>query len=157
MVDVNQIRANAPGFDPRLFLRDEELDYGIALLLAGERALMKAAGDIARDFSLPVLAARVLVTVRFQPGQTVNALREQLDATTPTFARIIADLEKRGLIERRQSAQGDRRTRQLFLSFEGKRVTDPATIAMRDRLRQAYRSAGSGAVGGVRMVLEALL
>ena len=156
MVDVNQIRANAPGFDPRLFLRDEELDYGIALLLAGERALMKAAGEIARDFSLPALAARVLITVRFQPGQTVNTLRDQLDATTPTFARIIADLEKRGLIERRQSAQGDRRTRQLFLSLEGKRVTDPATIAMRDRLRQAYRAAGSGAVGGARTVLEAL-
>lgn len=157
MVDVNQIRANAPGFDPRLFLRDEELDYGIALLLAGERALMKAAGDIARDFSLPNLAARVLITVRFQPGQTVNTLRDQLDATTPTFARIIADLEKRGLIERRQSAQGDRRTRQLFLSHEGKRVTDPATIAMRDRLRQAYRAVGSGAVGGARSVLEALV
>ena len=117
---------------------------------------MKASGEIARDFSLPALAARVLITVRFQPGQTVNTLREQLDATTPTFARIIADLEKRGLIERRQSAQGDRRTRQLFLSHEGKRVTDPATIAMRDRLRQAYRTAGSGAVGGARTVLEAL-
>lgn len=157
MVDVNQIRANAPGFDPRLFLRDEELDYGIALLLAGERALMKASGEIARDFSLPNLAARVLITVRFQPGQTVNTLRDQLDATTPTFARIIADLEKRGLLERRQSAEGDRRTRKLFLSLEGKRVTDPATIAMRDRLRQAYRAAGSGAVGGARSVLEALI
>ena len=157
MVDVNQIRANAPGFAPRLFLRDEELDYGIALLLAGERALMKASGEIARDFSLPSLAARVLITVRFQPGQSVNTLREQLDATTPTFARIIADLEKRGLLERRQSAQGDRRTRKLFLSHEGKRVTDPATIAMRDRLRQAYRTAGSGAVGGARSVLEALI
>ena len=156
MVDVNQIRANAPGFDPRLFLRDEELDYGIALLLAGERALMKAAGEIARDFSLPALAARVLITVRFQPGQSVNVLRDQLDATTPTFARIIADLEKRGLIERRQSPHGDRRTRQLYLSHEGKRLTDPATIAMRDRLRLAYRAAGSGAVAGARSVLEAL-
>ena len=157
MVNVNQIRANAPGFDPRLFLRDEELDYGIALLLAGERALMKAAGEIARSFDMPILAARTLITMRFQPGETVNRLRSQLDATTPTFARIIADLEKQGLIERRQSEQGDRRTRQLFLSHEGKRVTDPAAIEMRNRLRQAYRTAGSGAVGGVRAVLEALL
>ena len=157
MVNVNQIRANAPGFDPRLFLRDEELDYGIALLLAGERALMKAAGEIARTFDMPTLAARTLITMRFQPGETVNHLRTQLDATTPTFARIIADLEKQGLIERRQSEQGDRRTRQLFLSHEGKRVTDPAAIDMRNRLRQAYRAAGSGAVGGVRAVLEALL
>ncbi len=157
MVNVNQIRANAPGFDPRLFLRDEELDYGIALLLAGERALMKAASEISRDFELPQLAARVLITIRFQPGQTVTGLREQLDATTPTLARILGDLDERDLIERRQSTQGDRRTRHLFLSHEGKRVTDPATLAMRDQLRAAYRAAGSGAVSGVRAVLEALI
>jgi len=157
MVNVNQIRANAPGFDPRLFLRDEELDYGIALLLASERALMKATRDIARDFEMPILAAHTLLTIRFQPGHSVNQLCEQLDATTPTFARIIADLEKRGLIERRKSDSGDRRVRLLYLSHQGKRVTDPATIEMRDKLRKAYRSAGSGAVGGVRSVLEALL
>ncbi|MCR9268515.1 MAG: MarR family winged helix-turn-helix transcriptional regulator [Hyphomonadaceae bacterium] len=157
MVNVNQIRANAPGFDPRLFLRDEELDYGIALLLAGERVLMKAAREIAGDHAMPMLAARTLITIRFQPGQSVNQLRDQMDATTPTFARIIADLDRLGLVERRRTEQGDRRTRQLYLSHEGKRLTDPATIAMRDRLRRAYRAAGSGAVGGARTVLEALL
>lgn len=157
MVIVNQIRANAPGFDPRLFLRDEELDYGIALLLASERALMTATREIADDFKMPTLAARTLLTIRFQPGHSVNHVCEQLDATTPTFARIIADLEKRDLIERRKSESGDRRVRLLFLTHEGKRVTDPATIAMRDKLRKAYRAAGSGAVSGVRSVLEALL
>ena len=157
MVNVNHIRANAPGFDPRLFLRDEELDYGIALLLAGERTLMKAAAEIADAFELPQLAARVLITIRFQPGQTVTQLREQLHATTPTLARILSDLDRRGLIERRRSEIGDRRTRCLFLSHEGKRVTDPATLSMRAHLRAAYRSAGSGAVSGVRAVLEALI
>lgn len=157
MVDVNQIRANAPGFDPRLFLRDEELDYGIALLLAGERALMKAASEIARDFELPPLAARVMITIRFQPGQTVTALRDNLDTTTPTLARILGDLDERGLIERQRSEQGDRRTRLIHLSHEGKRMTDPATLQMRDQVRRAYRAAGASAVGGVRAVLEALL
>ncbi|MEL7040022.1 MAG: helix-turn-helix domain-containing protein [Pseudomonadota bacterium] len=157
MVNVNQLRANAPGFDPRLFLKDEELDYGIALLLAGERALMKAAGEIASDMDMPALSARTLIAIRFQPGESVNQLRDQLNATTPTFARIIADLDQRGLVERRRSERGDRRTRRLYLSHEGKRVTDAATIAMRDRLRQAYRAAGSSAVGGARLVLEALL
>ena len=157
MVNVNQIRANAPGFDPRLFLRDEELDYGIALLLASERALMKAAREIASDFEMPILAAQTLLTIRFQPGPSVTQLCEQLDSTTPTFARIVGDLEKRGFIERRKSETGDRRVRLLFLTHEGKRVTDPATLAMRDKLRKAYRTAGAGAVGGVRSVLEALL
>lgn len=157
MVNVNQIRTNAPGFDPRLFLRDEELDYGIALLLASERALMSATREIAHDFQIPLLAARILLTIRFQPGHAVNQLCEQLDSTTPTFARLIGELEKRGFIERRKSASGDQRVRYLYLSHEGKRVTDPATLAMRDKLRKAYRTAGSGAVGGVRSVLEALL
>lgn len=118
---------------------------------------MRAASEISRAFALPLLAARVLITIRFQPGQTVNQLREQLDATTPTFARIIADLERRALIERRRAVTGDRRTRQLFLSHEGQRLTDPATLAMRDQLRKAYSAAGPSAVGGARRVLEALL
>jgi len=118
---------------------------------------MKATREIARDFEMPLLAAQTLLTIRFQPGHSVTQLCDQLDATTPTFARIIADLEKRDFIERRQSVSGDRRVRNLYLTHEGKRVTDPATLTMRDKLRKAYRAAGSGAVGGVRSVLEALL
>ncbi|MDJ0921154.1 MAG: MarR family transcriptional regulator [Henriciella sp.] len=155
MVDVNQNRASPPGFDPRLFLRDEELDYGISLMLTAERVLMKQAGHIAEAHNMPPLAARVLIAIRFLPGQSVKALRTQLDATTPTLARILGDLDKRGLIERRKSGR-DARARMLYLTEEGKRLTDPATIAMRDTLRLAYRRAGATAVAGARQVLEAL-
>ncbi len=155
MADVNRNRGPAPGFDPRLFLRDEELDYGIALLLASERILMKQAGDLANAKAMPPLAARILITIRFQPGQSVSALRQQLDATVPTLARIIGDLDQRGLIDRRKS-QSDGRQRALYLTHEGKQLTDPATIAMRDALRGAYRRAGANAVAGARAVLEAL-
>lgn len=155
MPDVNQMRANAPGFDPRLFLRDEELDYGIALVLAGERALLKGAADIAGDNDMPQLAARTLIALRFQPGQTVKDLREQLGSTVPTFARIVGDLSQRGLIDR-QKSERDGRARKLYLTTEGKRVTDPAAITMRTVLRDAYRKAGANAVAGARAVLEAL-
>ncbi|MEO0549419.1 MAG: MarR family transcriptional regulator [Pseudomonadota bacterium] len=155
MADVNHNRTNPPGFDPRLFLRDEELDYGISLMLTAERVLMKQAGHIAQKHAMPPLAARVLISIRFLPGQTVKALREQLDATTPTLARILGDLGKRGLIDR-QPSKTDARARALFLTEEGKRLTDPATIAMRDTLRLAYRRAGASAVAGARSVLEAL-
>ena len=155
MPDVNQMRRNAPGFDPRLFLRDDELDYGIALVIAGERALMTGVSDIARSLSIPELAARTLIVLRFQKSQTVTGLKEQLGATTPTFARIIGDLSKRGLIDRSKS-EVDGRMRVLSLSTEGKRVTDPATLLMRGALRDAYRKAGASAVAGARSVLEAL-
>ena len=72
MPDVNQMRANAPGFDPRLFLRDEELDYGIALVLAGERALLKGAADIAGDYtdSAEVIADTTARYRRILPGSS---------------------------------------------------------------------------------------
>ena len=155
MHDVNQNRGSAQQFDPRLFLRDEELDYGIALLLAGERVLMKQATDLAGDANLPPLGARILIAIRFEPGQSVTALRARLDATTPTLARLLGELDQRGLIERRKSRQ-DGRQRALHLTTEGKRLTDPATIAMRNTLRTAYRRAGANAVAGARTVLEAL-
>lgn len=155
MADVNQNSIETPGFDPRLFLRDEELDYGIALFLAGERTLMKQAGDLAEQESLPAIAARILIDVRFRPGQSVSGLREHLQVTVPTMARLLGTLDKRGLIERRKS-RIDARQRTLYLTFEGKRLTDPATIAMRETLRNAYRHAGANAVAGVRAVLEAL-
>jgi len=155
MHDVNQNRGQAPGFDPRLFLRDEELDYGISLLLSGERVLMRQSGDLATTEAMPPLAARVLIAIRFQSGQTVSDLRRRLDATTPTLARILGDLDQRGLIERRVS-RADARKRTLYLTTEGKRMTDPAAIAMRDTLRDAYRRAGANAVAGARAVLEAL-
>lgn len=155
MPDVNQNTRSAAGFDPRLFLRDEELDYGIALLLAGERALMQAGGDLAAATALPPLAARVLIAVRFQSGQSVTSLRQQLGATVPTLARILGELDQRGLIERRKS-RADRRQRALYLTTEGKRLTDPAALAMREALRRAYRRAGASAVAGARAVLEAL-
>ena len=65
MVDVNQNRANTPGFDPRLFLRDEELDYGISLMLTAERVLMRQAGNLAQTHAMPPLAARVMIAIRF--------------------------------------------------------------------------------------------
>ncbi|MCF6329865.1 MAG: MarR family winged helix-turn-helix transcriptional regulator [Henriciella sp.] len=131
------------------------MDYGIALLLSGERILMRQSGDLATTEAMPPLAARVLIAIRFQSGQTVSALRRRLDATTPTLARILGDLDQRGLIERRVS-RADARKRVLYLTTEGKRMTDPAAIAMRDTLREAYRRAGASAVAGARAVLEAL-
>lgn len=124
-------------------------------MLTAERCLMRQAGDLASREHIPPLAARVLIAIRFDAGQTVSGLREQLGATTPTLARILGDLDQRGLIERRAS-RVDARRRTLYLTTDGKRLTDPAAIAMRDTLRDAYRRAGASAVAGTRAVLEAL-
>ena len=148
--EVNQKTGEASRFDPRLFLRDEELDHGIGLLLAAERALRRES-----DAGLNGSAARILLAIRFQPALTVSQMRESLDMTVPTLARLLGELDKRGLIAKTPSGM-DARKRRLSLSPAGEDVIEPAVSAMRASLREAYREAGANAVVGAKSVLEAL-
>lgn len=151
--DVN---LNRP-FDARLFLMDQELDRGVGLLLAGAAELMRAADEARHKAGLSKPELQILMSVRYRPGQTVGELRDALGMTVPTFARIIGDLDSRGLIERARDNGGDKRRRTLALSDAGTTLTTQIAIALRERLRLAYRSAGPNAVEGFRIVMDALV
>lgn len=153
--EVNTNRIKARPFDPRLFLTDQELDRGVALILMGERALIMAAETARSEAGLSRAQMQILIAIRQQPAQSISALRQYLGATIPTFARQIAILDQRGLIERR-AAGHDGRTRQLSLSDAGMALTTPIAIALRNSLREAWRKAGAENVAGARIVLEAL-
>lgn len=141
--------------DPRLYLRDEELERGVGLILAGERALSAAAEDARQAAGLSRSEMQALMAIRFQPGLSVSQLRTHLAATVPTMARIVGTLDERGLIERPRAGR-DRRRRALVLSQAGSHITAPLASAMRERLKQAYRKAGPDPVSGARRLLEAL-
>ena len=157
--EVNSSGANSReahvSADPRLYLRDEELDRGVGLILAGERALAAAAEPARMSAGLSKSEMQALLAIRYQPGLSVGGLRERLAATVPTLARILGHLDERGLIERPRGGQ-DRRQRQLTLSPAGEALTAPIALAMRELLKQAYREAGPDQVAGARRLLEAL-
>ena len=150
--DVN---LNRP-FDPRLFLVDQELDRGIGLLLAGGAELSRAAESARHKAGLSKPEMQILMAIRYRPGQTVSELRDALNMTVPTFARILGHLDERDLILREKQVT-DARRRALHLSEAGTRVTTDIAVTLRDRLRQAYKEAGPDAVEGARRVLEALV
>lgn len=142
-------------FDPRLFLRDSELDYGIQLIFRAESVLATAIHQLARDHDVSVAMARALMTIRFEPGISVSHLRKRSGAYIPTFARLLAALAQKELIERRK-APDDARERLLFLSEAGLSLTQSAAEHMRSDVKAAYRSAGADAVGAIRKVLGKL-
>lgn len=146
---------NGPAADPRLYLRDEELDRGVALILAGERALGQAMAAATADSDLSAGEWQVLLAIFFGPGRDVSTIRGELGATVPTFARLLGRLDGRGLIAKDRSGRDGRR-RVLSLSAAGEARALPVAQLLRERLRQAYRTAGPEAVAGVRSVLEAL-
>jgi DNA-binding MarR family transcriptional regulator len=146
--------SNRPA-DTRLYLRDEELDRGVGLIFAGQRTLSAAGEPARRAAGLSRGELEVLMAIRHGGGLDVSALRDGLGATTPTLARILAGLDRRGFIARTPD-RDDRRRRRLWLSPAGEQAVAPVVEAMRAALRKAYRDAGPGQVSGARAMLEAL-
>ena len=141
--------------DTRLYLRDEELDRGVGLILTSERALTAAAEHGRKAAELSRSELRALMAIRHRPGLDVTGLRARLSTTVPTCARLLAGLDARGLILRETAGGGDRRRRKLTLSPEGEALVEPIAEAMRSALREAYRKAGAESVAGARALLEA--
>lgn len=153
--EVNQKTGETARVDPRLFLREEELDNGIALLLASERIIAEITRKAKRQTGLNASSMRLLMTIRFEPGLTVSELRNLTGATTPTIARLLGELDKQNLIVKTQGGR-DARRRRLTISPEGELLMRPLVEQLRTALREAYRDAGATAVAGTRAVLEAL-
>lgn len=141
-----------PSLDTRRFLRDEELDYGLALVLGAERRLVKALDKFSTATGLTQRDLRLLMVIHATPGLTVRSLRRKMGATVPTMARQLGQLDKEGWIDRRAEAE-DGRERLVSLSETGADRLKPVIDEMRAIVRDAYRSAGVEAVAGARDVL----
>ncbi|MEL6257735.1 MAG: MarR family transcriptional regulator [Pseudomonadota bacterium] len=152
-MQVNQPDTAPRPFDSRLFLREDELDRGIGLLLAAHRRLQEALNHV--DSNVSQSERSVLLAIYAAPGRSVSDLRTEMGASTPTFARLLGALDEKGLIERRKSIN-DGRARTLWLSDAGMSECAPFLRAARETLSAAYRDAGAEAVGGARLVLDAL-
>lgn len=126
------------------------------LILAGERRLAMAMSASMADAGLSRSSCDILLSVRADPGLGVAEHRARLGMTVPTFARLLGQLDRRGLIEKRPGRQ-DARRRQLRLSAAGKTVAEPVAAALRDALRPAYRQAGADEVAGALALLASLL
>ena len=156
--EVNQTprnnRAKNSPLEGRLYLRDEELDVGVGLILAVQRRLLAAAQSEFEATGLPLRSCDVLVAIEIEPGLTVSQMCARLGMTVPTFARILGQIDKRGLVEKNRS-QRDGRARLLYLSTAGKQIVAPGLASMRNVLREAYRASGPDNVLGARTVLAA--
>ncbi|MCI4644795.1 MAG: MarR family transcriptional regulator [Hyphomonadaceae bacterium] len=141
--------------DTRLYLRDEELDRGVGLILASERALTAVCEQGRKAAGLSRSELRALMAIGHSPGLDVSGLRARLSTTVPTCARLLAGLDARGLILRETAGGGDRRRRKLTLSPAGEALVEPIAEAMRSALREAYRNVGAESVAGARALLEA--
>ena len=89
-------------------------------------------------------------------GTTVNNLLSILGVTKQSLNRVLRRLIADGLVESHQGKE-DRRERHLVLSEKGRALEAELSNAQRERMREAFRTAGPEAVSGFRAVLEAMM
>jgi DNA-binding MarR family transcriptional regulator len=151
----NFSRQAAPSLSgQRLYLREEELDAGLAMIFDANNAIKSATLATCETNGLNWTQARALATLlRLSLG--VKDLSDSLGVTKQAAIKTAEDLEGRGLITRSLDAKDGRR-RMLILTECGETIARQVATAMRATLGHAYRTAGGDAVAGCDAVLSAL-
>lgn len=142
--------------DGRLYLRDQDLNEGAALIRAAARKLSQLAEIIGAASNISGPEMDILQEVFDLGPMDVGDLRARLAAPKQSLARNLNQLEARNLVKRDTDPR-DRRRRLVTLTPEGQAFTREATERRRAALRQAFLSAGPDAVTGARRMLSDLM
>lgn len=145
----------AAAADGRLYLRDQDLDQGAALIRAAARQLAHLAGGTSAPDGLSTPELDILLEIHDRGPMDVTELRSRLDAPKQSMARNLNTLEGRNLVVR-QTGHQDRRRRLVTLTPEGMSFARQATEKRRMAMREAFLTAGPDAVTGARRVLSGL-
>lgn len=147
----------SPTPDPRLILREEELDAGLELLLLAESALW-ATADAAMESEPTGLGRshyRTLFLLKRRPGLGVRELARLTSLSKQGASRTLGELERLGLVEK-TPGDADARRKPAQLTPAGAALEARISERLRAYVGRAYRSGGLDAVGGARRILTAL-
>ena len=147
--------------DPRLILRDEELDAGLELMMLAEAALWAGV-----DAGLEAETAqgrgglgrshwRAAFLLKRRPGLGVQELARLTSLSKQAASKVLGDLESKGLAEK-AAGDLDGRRRAASLTEAGQAFEDRIAERLRGQLARAYRTGGLDGVGGARAILGAL-
>lgn len=143
--------------DPRLILREEELDAALELLFLVEAALWASAdaGLAGERKGLGRGHYRMLFLLKRRPGLGVRELARLTSLSKQGASRTLGELERMGLAEKGQGGS-DARRRPAVLTREGAALEARVSERLRADVAHAYRTGGLDAVGGARRILSAL-
>ncbi len=136
--------------DPRLILRDEELDAGLELMMLAEAALWAGvdAGLEAENLGLGRSHWRAAFLLKRRPGVGVQELARLTSLSKQAASRILGDLEAKGLVEK---VAGDLDGRRPGRDPDRRRARPSRTVIaerLRGLLARSYRTGGLDGVAG---------
>ena len=143
--------------DPRLILREEELDAGLELMLLAEAALWAGvdAGLEAESLGLGRSHWRAAFLLKRRPGLGIQELAHLTSLSKQAASRVLSDLEAKGLAEK-SAGDLDGRRRAAVLTEAGQAFENRVAERLRGQLARAYRVGGLDGVAGARRILKSL-
>lgn len=143
--------------DPRLILREEELDSGLEMLLLAEAAVW-AAADAALAGEAKGLGRshwRAALLLRRRPALGVQELAKMTGLTKQAASRTLADLETLGLAAK-SDGELDARRKIVALTPEGRAFEARVSERVRALVAKAWREGGLDGVPAAKRILNAL-
>jgi len=136
-----------------LYLRDQDLEEALDLLVSATRNLTGSARELLEDRGFGMAHYRVLHTLLHNPSIPVAQLLGILGIRKQSLHRVLTPLVAQGLVNQLRGEK-DRRQRLLTLSESGNALVQELTEKARMDLAEAFRLAGPAAVAGFRSVLH---
>src|SRR5947209_7868691 len=137
-------------------MTEEEVRQGIELLFFAYRDFTAEPDAILARYGFGRAHHRVIHFVGRHPQMTVGELLAILRITKQSLSRVLGQLVRQEFILQ-QPGSHDRRQRLLELTAKGRDLERQLSEPQRARIANAYRQAGSQAVGGFREVMLGII
>src|SRR5271156_452860 len=132
---------------PVVDVGDPEMRIAQDLLFFAYRDFTNVADQVLEELGLGRAHHRALHYIGRNPGITVSGLLAILRITKQSLARVLNALVDQGYVGQAPGFE-DRRLRLLTLTDQGRALEQRLFAAQRDRIAEAYRTAGPQAVRG---------
>ena len=139
-----------------LFLTDEQLLQGIELMFFAYKGFTSDPDRILAEYGYGRAHHRAIHFIHRSNAITVNGLLTILGVTKQSLNRVLRQLIDDEMVES-LVGEHDKRQRHLHLTDAGKALEKQLSEVQRERVREAYKAAGHGAVQGFRKVLEHMM
>jgi DNA-binding MarR family transcriptional regulator len=157
MAVIHPFNATTPNNETysRLFLREDELQFGLAAIFEVASALKNLCAQDQAKFDLNWAEAKAIITIGAKADTVLN-LGHRLAVTKQAFTKTLRNLEKRKILARIDDPR-DKRRKIVSLTELGREIERDFGANMRTALAHAYRNVGADAVYGSDQVLWSLI
>ena len=147
---------NRSGGNKLLYLTDKEITKGIEAMMFAYRGFTSDPDEILARYGYGRAHHRALHFIHNRKDINVTDLLKILAISKQSLNRVLRRLIEDSFVEACPNPK-DRRSKILYLTPSGKILADELARVQTNRVRMAYRAAGSEAVLGFRKVLEKLI